>query len=236
MQTRLIIIDPLWSSLRTPHHAKLLNNSGVVESHFDDLSETSVSKINQLSGDKIIFLNPDVFGWSLEADVLNSIKRCKLIITGSTSISWILNSESLQAPLQNIRNFSTDAVTDWCLMVILNLLRKVPLMIKSEFPLNYGSDFTEYRGTNLAGKKVGIIGLGNMGNSIARKCAALGAEVSYWSIDTRHEDYTFKELDVLFRESDILIPFFASNESTKKLITDNMICSMKKSVHQAKTR
>ncbi len=101
-------------------------------------------------------------------------------------------------------------------------------MIKNDFPLNYTTDFATYRGTNLSHKKVGILGLGNMGNSIAEKCSALGMDVSYWSRGSKSAKYRSKSLKRLFAESDIVIPFFASNPETAKIITNDLINSMGK--------
>jgi phosphoglycerate dehydrogenase-like enzyme len=229
MQTRLIVIDPLWKNLCTTEQQQLLLESGVLVEIYYTWSKHVIDIVNSsYFDDNILYLNPDVFDWSIDAEELNKVERCQRVITGSTSYSWISNSDKLDAVLQNIPDFSTDAVTDWCLMMVFSLIRKVPLMIKNGFPCNYTTDFVNYRGKNTRGLKVGILGLGHMGSMIAEKCASLGMEVSYWSIESKSSLYGLKSIVKIFAESDVVIPFFASNNKTTKLITDQLIHSMKK--------
>lgn len=112
-------------------------------------------------------------------------------------------------------------------MMMLNVARKVPLMIKDNFPLNFGSDFQTYQGMNLKGKKAGIIGLGNIGTAIAARCQGLGMDVSYWNRSSKNNTYTASELKTLLTQSDVIFPCIADNDETKKIITDDMLRSIR---------
>jgi len=111
--------------------------------------------------------------------------------------------------------------------MMFNVARKIPLLIKNGFPLNFSSDFQSYQGINLEGKKAGIIGLGNIGSAIAERCHGLGMDVFYWSNSPKQNNYNNCDLKTLFQECDVIFPAMADNGKTKEIITDEMIQSMK---------
>ena len=106
---------------------------------------------------------------------------------------------------------------------------QVPRLIKDDFPLDFDKDFMKYRGVELHGKKVGIIGLGTIGNEIAKRCAGLGMEVRYWSHSPKQNGYTSIELAALIAESDFIFPTMAVNDETKSLLNDALMQTMKPS-------
>jgi len=65
--------------------------------------------------------------------------------------------------------------------MLFNVARQTPRLIKDGFPLDFDKDFMKYRGVELQGKTAAIVGLGNIGNSIAQRCEGLGMNVVYWS-------------------------------------------------------
>ena len=79
----------------------------------------------------------------------------------------------------------------------------------------------------LEGKTAGIIGLGSIGNEIAKNCEALGMKVKYWNRKQKVNDYEFVDLETLFQKCDFIFPSLISNEDTRSIITDNLIKLMK---------
>lgn len=227
---KVFVFDPLWTSLLTPENKNTLNKAGVEIILTTEKAPISRSKpLHEEGGSKILAINPDYVDWSLAASDFSAIKNLKAIITASTSFGWIATDEAANRgiPVINIRNFSTEAVAEWSIMMMLNLARKIPLLMKADFPLNFGSDFETYQGLNLIGKKAGIIGLGNIGSAIASRCRGLGMEVSYWSKSKKECDYKACDLEELFKECDVIFPTMADNEDTKNIVTDAMLLSMK---------
>ncbi len=113
--------------------------------------------------------------------------------------------------------------------MLFNVARQTPRLIKDGFPLDFDKDFMKYRGVELQGKTAAIVGLGNIGNSIAQRCEGLGMNVVYWSKSPKDKKYQYKELPELFAESDVIFPALAINDTTKTLITDELLSSMKSS-------
>lgn len=225
---KVFVFDPLWTDLLSSENRDMLEAAGIDVNLTTKIDPLDQNKTLFSTEDKILAINPDYVGWSLPAEKFAHIPHLKCIITQSTSYGWIdtAHAKKMEIPVVNIRNFSTDAVADWAILMMLNVARKIPLLIKAGFPLNFGDDFQIFQGTNLKGKKVGIIGLGNIGQAIAQRCQGLGMDVIYWSKTQKDVPYKFATLEDVFSSSDIIFPCMADNEDTRGIITDSLIKSM----------
>lgn len=113
--------------------------------------------------------------------------------------------------------------------MLFNVARQTPRLIKDNFPLDFDKEFMKYRGVELQGKTVGIVGLGNIGSAIAKRCTGLGMNLTYWSKSPKDSEYSYKEPTELFANSDVIFPTMALNDETKNLITPKLLKSMKPS-------
>ena len=167
----------------------------------------------------------------MKNDDYKDIPNLAAIITGSTSFEWIEREAANERniPVCNIKNFSTQAVAEWAITMMLNLARQTPRLIKDGFPLDFDADFMKYRGIQTKGKTAGIIGLGHNGTAIAERCAGLGMDVIYWSLSSRNDAYKYVELDELMRTADVIFPAFAKNKESLALIPDSLLRSIKPS-------
>jgi len=80
----------------------------------------------------------------------------------------------------------------------------------------------------LKNKKVGIVGLGNIGTRVAEICEGIGMNIYYWNRTKKHNRWNSISIDKLFKECDVIFICLSINEETKKLITDNLLYSIKK--------
>ena len=144
---KAFIFDPLWYELITDEITEKLNKSGLEVIVKDDLAPLSECK-ELFEGDeeRILCLNPDYVGFKLSADDYKDIPNLKAILNASTSFSWIDGSfaKEKNIPICNIRGFSSEAVAEWAIMMMLNVARKIPNLIKNGFPLDFGMDFIKY--------------------------------------------------------------------------------------------
>jgi phosphoglycerate dehydrogenase-like enzyme len=229
---KAFIFDPLWDELITDDLLGKLKASGIepiVTKEIAPLSDCTA--LFEGDDERILCLNPDYVSWKLAADDYKNIPNLKAILGAATSFSWVDTSyaDDKQIPVCNIRNFSTEAVAEWAITMLVNVARQTPRLIKDDFPLDFDKDFMKYRGVELHGKTVGIIGLGNIGSAIAKRCAGLGMKVTYWSKSPKESDYQHTELAELFANSDVIFPTMALNDETKNLITPELLGSMKPS-------
>ena len=94
--------------------------------------------------------------------------------------------------------------------------------------LQYGDDARFTSGT-LRGKRVRVIGAGNIGARYASWCAAMGADVAIWdpfapdaSFVTAGAERCF-HLSELVRDSEIFAPMLPLTDSTRGLVTADLI-------------
>ena len=95
-----------------------------------------------------------------------------------------------------------------------------------------------YGGTEIKGKKLGIIGLGAIGVMVANDAIALGMEVTgydpYITVDNAwgmdHRVIKSNSLDLMLAESDYITLHVPLNDGTKGLINRDKIALMKKGV------
>ena len=229
---KAFIFDPLWDDLISNELLSKLKNNGIEITVTTEIAPLKKCKaLFEGKENRILCINPDYVNWKLPSEDYQNIPNLKAILGAATSSSWIDSSyaNSKQIPICNIRNFSTEAVAEWSITMMFNVARQIPRLIKDGFPLDYGKDFMKYRGLELHHKTVGIIGLGNIGAAIAKKCEGLGMNVVYWSRSPKNTKYQRVELKELFSTSDVIFPTIAINYETKKVVTTQLLKSMKPS-------
>lgn len=229
---KAFIFDPLWDDLITDDLKTRLQEAHIELIVIKGIAPLSDNKaLHTGDEERILCVNPDYVSWKLSVDDYKSIPNLKAILGAATSVSWIDMSYASDHGIAvcDVRNFSTEAVAEWAVTMMFNVARKIPVLIKDGFPLDYDKDFVKYRGIELHGKKAGVIGLGHIGSAIAKRCKGLGMEVSYWSRSTRNSEYMYSELSKLIAECDVLFPIMELNDETKTILTDDLLRSMKSS-------
>ena len=227
---KAFIFDPLWDELVTDDLLKQLKQAGVETIVTKEIAPLSENKaLFEGDEERILCLNPDYVSWKLSADDYKDIPNLKGIFGAATAVHWIDMSyaNTGDIPICDIKNFSTESVAEWAIMMMFNVARQIPLLIKNDFPLDFDKDYMKYRGVELKGKKVGVIGLGYIGSAIANRCAGLGMEVLYWNRSPKDVPYKSLELSKILKEADVIFPALSLNDDTKKLLTDNVLATIK---------
>lgn len=141
----------------------------------------------------------------------------------------------LNTPLRNV-----DAVADLTVCYILMLARKVHkldrILHSESFEVVDFEDWIKYFenfiGTELGGKKVGIIGLGQIGRRVADRLRPFGVEYliydPYVPYDITKEYGDAVDIDFLVRNSDFITIHASATDENDNLINKNRINSMKK--------
>ena len=136
--------------------------------------------------------------------------------------------------MKNAVGYSTHAVTETTIGAAIGLLRQTVYYdryVKTAYagsPLQYHFGRTTHQ---LYGSKWGIVGLGNIGRSVARVAEALGCRIAYTSTSgvVREEPYPEKPLDELLRWSDIVSIHAPLNDRTRGLVGARELALMKPS-------
>ncbi len=229
---KAFIFDPIWDQLVTDEMLNNLARAGIEPKVTQQIAPlSSCAALFQGDEPRILAINPDYVSWKLSSEDYRKIPNLKGIFGAATSYSWIdrAHADTNRIPVCNIRNFSTEAVAEWAITMMCNLARQTPRLIKDGFPLDFDKDFMKYRGINLIGKTAGIVGLGDIGSAIAKRCHGLGMRVVYWSRSKKDSPYAPMELPALFASADVVFPALADNQDTKGLISAALLQSMKPS-------
>lgn len=135
--------------------------------------------------------------------------------------------------VRNVAGYSTDSVVQETFMHILNLLGNGAYfdnVVKSGAYSRSGL-FTDYSRPfiEMAGKTLGIIGLGTIGAKVAKIGVAFGMKVIYYSTSgTSHNtEYPSVPLERLMRESDVISVHAPYNERTAGLVGEKELRMMK---------
>ena len=171
--------------------------------------------------------------------LIDSAPNLKLICIAATGVNNIDvgYAASKGIPVRNAVGYSTDSVVQSTFMHILSLVGGAPYFDASVKSGNYSRSgmFTDpnWNWWELAGKTIGIIGLGNIGKKVAHIAEAFGMNVCYFSTSgTGHcKDYPSLSLEELLRKSDIVSIHAPLNERTKDLIGREQLALMKPSAY-----
>ena len=204
------------------------NQKGKIEQYGELIflnKDTYIKDIINDKDDKVIVYDPDFGGWNFSKEILNS-NNLKSIFLGTTDKSYIdLNDcERKNIKVFNIPKYATDSVAEYLVMYMFCCAKKIPLQIKN----NNSQEFTpKYEQIELKNKKVGIVGLGNIGSRIADICNGIGMNVCYWNRNKKDNNYTYISLDELFSTCDVIYICLSINEETKNIITDELLNKLK---------
>lgn len=121
-----------------------------------------------------------------------------------------------------------DSTIELTMALILASLRRIPLIDRKMRT----EAWPAIHGYGLAGKTVGVVGLGRIGTEVARLCLAFNARVlatgkTLTDERARAAGVTRVTLEALLRESDVVTVHARSNEETRGLIDDEEIALMK---------
>jgi len=93
---------------------------------------------------------------------------------------------------------STVPIAEWAIAAMLALLKDLPRAFTQRVSGRF--DRRAFRGRQVAGKTLGVVGLGGIGREVARLGRALGMRV----VGTRRSDEPVEHVEALFRPSQLL--------------------------------
>lgn len=195
-------------------YAKLI----FLENYFD----LDNAKYLQNNEEKILMADPEWYHWNLRKEHISKIKNLKAICINTTAFDWIdwQYCKDNDIIVTHTPKYSTDSVAEYAIFLLMCLAKKLPVQIKTNYKMEYNHEMLN---TEIKDKTVGIIGLGTIGTRVAELCDNLGMKVIYWSKSPKKNKYKRAEIDDIFKQADFIIPTFATNEETRKIITDKRI-------------
>jgi glyoxylate reductase len=178
-----------------------------------------------------------VFGFEIGRDLIEKGKNLKIIANFGAGY----NNIDLQAATeQSIVVTNTPATVieptaELAFALLLSLVRRVAEFdrkIKHKEEIRW--EVMANLGNTLEGKTLGIIGMGNIGKSMALKAKAFGMNILYHTrtpmdyTDEKAYSARYHKLEELLRKSDVVSLHTPLNEKTRHLMGDNEFMKMKK--------
>ena len=167
--------------------------------------------------------------------LIDAAVNLKLICEAATGVNNIdmEYAASKGIPVRNVAGYSTESVVQCTFMHILSLTGRLPYYdakVKSG-KYSWSGLFTDVSLPffELAGKTMGIIGMGTIGHRVAQVAEAFGMKVVYYSTSgTSHcHDYPSLPLEELMAVSDVVSVHAPLNDRTAGLVGSRELSLMK---------
>lgn len=169
--------------------------------------------------------------------LMQSLPKLRLICLTSTGTNTVdlIAAKELGVVVKNINHYSTASVLHLTFAMLFRLLTPLDYYDQYVKKGDYINDFmfTHYEMTwsELSNKTFGIVGMGHIGQAVARVATAFGATVIYYSTSGNNhlDDYREVSFDTLVKESDIISVHAPLNKKTENLFHQEVFSHMKDS-------
>ena len=195
--------------------------------------------VQQFTESELIEILPKFDGWIVgddpcTRDVLAAGKRGKL----KAIVKWGIGVDNvdfkacsdLGIPVENTPNMFGDEVADLAMSYITNLSRNIVDVHNGVKNLEWPKPI----GTSLKGKKIGVVGLGDIGMNIVRRVNAARMNViaydPYFSSAKSEFDLEHLIWPDKIEELDYLVVACALNDQNKHMVNKNIILRFKKGI------
>ena len=194
---------------------------------------TAPAELLERSADAEVLVTNKTVITAEDMAALPDLKYIGVLATGYNIID-VKAAKERGIVVTNIPAYSTDSVAQMVFAQILNITQRVGHYAYANRHGRWANnpDFC-YWDTNLTelhGKKMGIIGLGNTGKATARIAAAFGMQVCAYTskpLSELPEGIRKMELDEIFRECDIVSLHCPLTPDTKELVNAKRLAAMK---------
>ncbi|WP_349666832.1 NAD(P)-dependent oxidoreductase [Lacrimispora sp.] len=208
--------------------AKPLIDAGHSFTAFEKNTDTKVQIEQAQNADVIMIANMPLSG-----EVIDACKNLKFIDVAFTGVDHVdlAAARKNNISISNAAGYSTEAVAELSLCLMLSLLRNV---MQTDARCRQGKTKDGLVGCELRGKTIGIIGAGAIGTRTAELCKAFGCRVLGYkrTISGNEPDFMeFVSLDELLSNSDIVSLHCPLNEDSRHLINRETIAKMKQGAY-----
>lgn len=185
--------------------------------------------LDRCAGRQVVITNKVPFD-RRRMEALGSLKYIGVTATGYNIID-IEAARELGIAVTNIPSYSTDAVAQHVFAFILEVSNAVALHDKSvkEGQWERSDTFCYWKTPlfELAGKRLGIVGLGNIGRRVSSIAKAFAMDVVSYSPHSRMEGVQSVDLDTLLSTSDIITLHCPLNAQTRGIVCDESLSRVK---------
>lgn len=220
----IVFAEPIGlSSTLKKSFADEMSVIGHTVKYHDDLPVNQVDLINRASIADILVVS----NYKVSEEVIENARHLKLIAVAFTGVDHIPMNlcRSKGILVCNAAGYSTQAVAELTIAMAIDLLRRI---VSFDSSTRSGGTRNGFLGGELKGKTFGVIGLGAIGERVAKLANAFDCKVVAWSRTKKIvEGVDFLPFDELLERSDIVSLHLPLNESTRGLINAKSLELMK---------
>lgn len=190
--------------------------------------------ISFAKGADVLGLDPDNFGGfekarELTTPVMDACPNLKGIALATTSYGWVdlEYCKKRGISVSNVPGYSRESVAEHTLTLLLCMAKRVLITDRKTQKGQYVKEI----GFELAGKTLGIIGIGNIGSRTAELAQGIGMKVIAYNHSPKTvPGVTMKSLDEVLSESDALAFHTTHTDANHGFIGKEQIAKMKQGV------
>jgi D-3-phosphoglycerate dehydrogenase len=227
---RVLLTDRAWPDAQIEREILARVGAELIEA--DDTSEQSLC---DLASD----VDAIAANWAQVNDaVVRSARRCRIICRMGIGLDNIAvaTATKLKIPVTNVPDYCVGEVADHALALILACARNIAFFHwrtkRGQYNLQEAPAMHR-----LAGKRLGLVGLGHIGRNLAAKSQALGMEVlAHTSSGNDHgTNCRMVSLESLLAESDFVSLHVPLNSRTRQMLRLAQFRKMKRSAYLINT-
>ncbi len=217
---------------------KILSDLGAVD--YLDLNQTEL--LAQIEPYNILIVG---LGLNVDKDVIDRATNLKIIATATTGLDHIdfvyaqsknIQVISLRGENEFLNTITGTAELAFGLMIdLLRLTHSAFMDVK-----NYHWDRENFRGHNLLGQTLGVVGLGRLGRAMARYAKAFGMKVLAYDPNIDAEVFLVNhcqqvDFDTLIKHSNVISIHVHLDKDTENMFNTAVFQQMKKGVYLINT-
>ena len=196
-----------------------------------DKSSTEEQRINEVRDAEFLLC----YGQDPSDEVIKSLEKCRLVqllAAGYDRMNLDLLAE-LEIPCANNGGANSWAVADQAVLLMLAIYKQLLASHNSTREGRWAEPITGQNTFEMADKKVGILGIGNIGRQVAKRVQGFDAKVQYFDLYPLDErtaeelNVTYVSLEELFSTSDIISCHTPLTNDTKHIVNSNTLSLMK---------
>ena len=161
--------------------------------------------------------------------LIEALPNLEIIATGAVGLDHIdlTSARSRSIAVTNTPDVLTDDTADVAMLLMLNVARRavegdayIRAGLWKKGPLALGS--------SLSGKRIGIVGMGRIGQAVAKRAAGFNMKISYFGPNEKAElTYQYYgDLKTLATQSDFLVITCPGGEKTRHMIDYNVLMAL----------
>ena len=208
---------------------KYISQLKKIDNHYEFVSCTDKSELMKHLPEMEILV---IFVAKFEAELLGLAPNLKWIqaITAGVDNLPLKEINDRRIILTNARGIHKIQMAEFTIAAMINFARNFHLMHRNQIKGVWDRSMPQ---AEIYGKVAGIIGLGSIGEEIARKASffgmrVLGVRKNPQPMKYVDQVYGIEEMDAVFQESDYIINLLPLTAGTQKIIDKDYFSAMKK--------